>query len=127
MIISDPLDLTGPLLSWKYKIPMTYNARWGWSGDAAQGNFQKILKELNRTQFETHSLNIWNPDSGFLLSFIIDRNQEKHFHIILTLYGKISWSYLSETSNLIVLIIPVRLFQFYVFLEVFYLCDFYRV
>ena len=37
MIITDPLDVTGPLLSWEQNIPVVYNARWGWNGDAGHG------------------------------------------------------------------------------------------
>ena len=36
LIISDPLDLVGPLLSWRYDIALTYNSRWTWTGDAGQ-------------------------------------------------------------------------------------------
>ena len=36
MILSDPLDLAGPLISWKFQIPLVYNTRWGQRGDAGQ-------------------------------------------------------------------------------------------
>jgi len=46
VIISDPIDLAEPLLSWKYKISLAYNARWTLTDDAGQaltGNHNSLI------------------------------------------------------------------------------------
>ena len=36
LIIADPVEILGPLLSWKYDIPLSFNTRWAMYGDAGE-------------------------------------------------------------------------------------------
>ena len=36
LIIADPIEMLGPLLSWKYDIPLSFNTRWAMYGDAGE-------------------------------------------------------------------------------------------
>ena len=36
LIIGDPIEMLGPLLSWKYDIPLSFNTRWAMYGDAGE-------------------------------------------------------------------------------------------
>ena len=36
LIIADPIEMLGPLLSWKYNIPLSFNTRWAMYGDAGE-------------------------------------------------------------------------------------------
>ena len=36
LIIADPVEMLGPLLSWKYDIPLSFNTRWAMYGDAGE-------------------------------------------------------------------------------------------
>ena len=49
LIIADPIEMLGPLLSWKYDIPLSFNTRWAMYGDAGEiltGKFILIRKNL---------------------------------------------------------------------------------
>ena len=36
LIIGDPAEMLGPLISWKYDIPLSFNTRWELYGDAGE-------------------------------------------------------------------------------------------
>ena len=36
LIIADPIEILGSLISWKYNIPLAFNTRWAMYGDAGE-------------------------------------------------------------------------------------------
>ena len=49
LIIADPIEILGPLLSWKYDIPLSFNTRWAMYGDAGEiltGKFS-LIRNVN--------------------------------------------------------------------------------
>lgn len=71
LILSDPLDLAGPLLSWEYNIALAYNTRWTWGGDAGQaltGEHSSIIANgmtsAKNSNHLTFSDRFWNVLHG---------------------------------------------------------------
>ena len=57
LIIGDPIEMLGPLLSWKYDIPLSFNTRWAMYGDAGElltgeSNYDHLVLTHWTLQFE---------------------------------------------------------------------------
>jgi len=77
LIIADPIEMLGPLLSWKYDIPLSFNTRWAMYGDAGE-----ILTDAQST---TQARMISDVESTINLSFL-----DRLVGVFITLYNRLS-------------------------------------